>query len=99
MGVALLNIRNDQGKHAKTSRIRQSHAGRNGRDVLKYQTQVMRRSRHRAPPLTPWDWLVFGLLIPAKRRTKAAIVLKPSSFSRSHQALTRTRPGPAIERA
>ena len=42
-------------------------------------------------------------LIPAKRRAKAAIVLKPSSFSRFHQALvrckyrrlhtTRTRPG------
>ncbi|MGH8603181.1 MAG: hypothetical protein ACREXR_10530 [Gammaproteobacteria bacterium] len=29
--------------------------------AVKHQRQVMSRSRHRAPPLTPWDRLVFGL--------------------------------------
>ena len=29
--------------------------------AVKHQLQVMNRSRHRAPRLTPWDRLVFGL--------------------------------------
>ena len=28
---------------------------------VKHQLQVMNRSRHRAPRLTPWDRLVFAL--------------------------------------
>ena len=77
--------------------------------AVKHQLHVMSRSRRRAPRLTPWDRLVFGLCaccIPMKRFEKCAIILKPSSFTRFHQALVcskyrwlyspgkRARPGP-----
>ncbi|MGH8509910.1 MAG: helix-turn-helix domain-containing protein [Gammaproteobacteria bacterium] len=62
--------------------------------AVKHQLQVMNRSRQRAPRLTPWDRLVFGLCawcLPKKRRAKCAIILKPSSFTRFHQALVRCK--------
>ncbi len=62
--------------------------------AVRHQLQVINRSRQRAPRLTPWDRLVFGLCawyIPKKRRAKCAIVLKPSSFTRFHQALVRCK--------
>jgi|GEM_PF-1419841 len=61
--------------------------------AVKHQLQVMNRSR-RLPRLTPWDRLVFGLCawcIPTKRRAKCAVILKPSSFTRFHQALVRCK--------
>ncbi len=48
--------------------------------------------RRRAPRLTPWDRLVFGLCaawIPLKRLAKCAVILKPASFTRFHRALVR----------
>ncbi len=60
--------------------------------AVKHQLQVMNRSRRRSPRLTPWDRLVFALcawFIPLKRRAKCAVVLKPSSLTRFHQALVR----------
>ena len=62
--------------------------------AVKHQLQVMNRSRQRAPRLTPWDRLVFGLCawcIPTKRRARCAVILKPSSFTRFHQALVRCK--------
>ena len=62
--------------------------------AVKHQLHVMSRSRRRAPRLTPWDRLVFGLCaccIPMKRFAKCAIILKPSSFTRFHQALVRCK--------
>ena len=60
--------------------------------AVKHQLHVMSRSRRRAPRLTPWDRLVFGLYaccISMKRFAKCAVVLKPSRFTRFHQALVR----------
>ncbi len=62
--------------------------------AVKHQLQVMNRSRCRAPRLTPWDRLAFGLCawcIPMKRRAKCVVILKPSSFTRFHQALVRCK--------
>ena len=62
--------------------------------AVKHQLQVMNRSRQRASRLTPWDRLVFGLCawcIPTKRRAKCVVILKPSSFTRFHQALVRCK--------
>ena len=58
--------------------------------AVKHHLQVTNRSRRRAPRLTPWDRLAFGLCarcIPMKRRAKCVVILKPSSFTRFHQAL------------
>ena len=58
-------------------------------DTVKHQLQVVDRSRCRAPRLTPWDRLVFGLCaccIPIKRLAKCAVILKPS-IMRFHRAL------------
>ena len=62
--------------------------------AVKHQLQVMNRTRRRAPRLTPWDRLVFGLCaawIPLKRLAKCAVVLKPSSFTRFHRTLVRCK--------
>ena len=62
--------------------------------AVKHQLQVMDRSRHRAPRLTPWDRLVFELCaccIPIKRLAKCAVILKPSSVMRFHRALVRCK--------
>ena len=62
--------------------------------AVKHQLQVINRTRRRAPRLTPWDRLIFGLCaawIPLKRLAKCAVILKPSSFMRFHQALVRCK--------
>ena len=62
--------------------------------AVRHQLQVMTRSRRRAPRLTPWDRLLFGLCaccIPVKRFAKCAVILKPSSFTRFHQTLVRCK--------
>ncbi len=62
--------------------------------AVKHQLQVINRTRRRVPRLTPWDRVVFGLCaawIPVKRLAKCAVVLKPSSFTRFHQALVRCK--------
>lgn len=62
--------------------------------AVKHQLQVINRTRRRAPTMTPWDRLVFGLCaawIPPKRLAKCAVVLKPSSFTQFHRALVRCK--------
>jgi putative transposase len=55
---------------------------------------VVQRRRKRAPRLTSWDRLLFGLCslwLSPNRRTKVSIVLRPSSFQRFHEALVRCK--------
>jgi putative transposase len=77
--------------------------------LLKHQLLILNRSRKRAPHLTPWDRLLLGfgsLFVHPERIQRIAVALKPSTFPRFHQALTklkyhllyasgcRRRPGP-----
>src|SRR2546430_4059350 len=77
--------------------------------LLKHQPLILNRSRQRAPPLRLSDRLVAGwcaLLMRPSRLIRSAIVLKPSTLLRLHQALRnrkyrglfssqqRRRPGP-----
>jgi putative transposase len=77
--------------------------------ALKHQLLIIKRGRRRAPILTPWDRLLLGvctLLASPKRLSKMAVILKPSTLLRFHQALVkrkyrllyspkqRCRPGP-----
>ena len=62
--------------------------------ALKHQLLVLQRRRKRAPRLTPWDRLFFGLCshwLSPQRQTKTSIVLRPSTFTRFHQALVRCK--------
>ncbi|MDH3317897.1 MAG: helix-turn-helix domain-containing protein, partial [Gammaproteobacteria bacterium] len=62
--------------------------------ALKHQLLVVQRRRKRAPRLTPWDRLFFGLCshwLSPRRQTKTSIVLRPSTFTRFHQALVRCK--------
>jgi transposase InsO family protein len=77
--------------------------------LLKQQLLILNRSRNRAPRLTPWVRLLFGIvafLVSAQRLPKIAILIKPSTLLRFHRALIqrkyrllftprgRQRPGP-----
>src|SRR5450631_3911191 len=77
--------------------------------LLKHQLLVLSRSRKRAPRLTPWDRLLFGVgtfIVSPKRLPKIAIGIRPSTLLRFHRALiqrkyrllftpaARRRPGP-----
>src|SRR5450631_4853613 len=77
--------------------------------LLKHQLLILNRSRKRAPRLTPWDRLLFGVgafIVSPKRLPKIAIAIRPSTLLRFHRALiqrkyrllftprTRQRPGP-----
>ena len=77
--------------------------------LLKHQLLILNRSRKRAPRLTPWDRLLFGVgafLVSPKRLPKIAIGIRPSTLLRFHRALiqrkyrllftprARQRPGP-----
>src|SRR5471030_3127650 len=77
--------------------------------LLKHQLLILNRSRDRAPSLTPWDRLLFGIgafLVSAQRLPKIAILIKPATLLRFHRALIqrkyrmlftprgRQRPGP-----
>src|SRR5450631_356767 len=58
--------------------------------LLKHQLLVFSRSRKRAPSLTPWDRLLFGIgafMVSPKRLPKIAIGIKPSTLLRFHRAL------------
>src|SRR5690242_18292532 len=62
--------------------------------ALRHQLLVLQRRRKRAPRLSPWDRLCFGLYslwLSPNRRAKVSIVLRPSSFVRFHQALVRCK--------
>jgi putative transposase len=77
--------------------------------LLKHQLLILNQSRKRAPRLTPWDRLLFGIgafLISPQRVPKIAILIRPSTLLRFHRALiqrkyrllftprVRQRPGP-----
>jgi putative transposase len=77
--------------------------------LLKYQLLILNRSRNRAPRLTPWARLLFGIgafLVSAQRLPKIAIAIKPATLLRFHRTLIqrkyrmlftprdRQRPGP-----
>jgi putative transposase len=77
--------------------------------LLKHQLLILNRSRNRAPRLTPWALLLFGIgafPVSAQRLPKVAVVIKPSTLLRFHRALIqrkyrllftprgRQRPGP-----
>jgi putative transposase len=59
--------------------------------LLKHQLLILRRARRRAPNLRFADRLLFGLgslLLGPRRLFRTAIVIKPSTLLRCHQALT-----------
>ena len=77
--------------------------------LLKHQLIVLNRARNRAPRLTAWDRLLFGIgafWVAPNRLPKIAIGIRPSTLLRFHRALiqrkyrllftprTRQRPGP-----
>lgn len=62
--------------------------------ALRHQLLVLQRRRQRAPRLSSWDRLFFGLYslwLSPNRRTKVSIVLRPSTFVRFHEALVRCK--------
>lgn len=62
--------------------------------ALKQQLLVLQQGRKSAPRTTPWDRLFFGLYslwLSAKRRRRIAIVFRPSTFRRFHEALVRCK--------
>jgi putative transposase len=62
--------------------------------AVKHQLLIMKRTRRRAPNMTPWDRLAFGvcaLLVSRKRLRKMAVILKPSTLLQFHQALVKRK--------
>jgi hypothetical protein len=58
--------------------------------LLKHQLLILNRSRNRAPRLTPWARLLFGVvvcLVAPNRLPKIAIGIRPSTLLRFHRAL------------
>ena len=58
--------------------------------LLKHQLLVINRSRRRAPKLTPFDRALMGLcslLMNPARIHKSAIILKPATLLKFHDAL------------
>ena len=78
--------------------------------LLKHQLIVLNRARNRAPRLTAWDRLLFGIgafWVAPNRLPKIAIGIRPSTLLRFHRALIqrtyrllftpRTRQRPALK--
>lgn len=62
--------------------------------LLKPQLLILRRSRRRAPNLRSSDRLLFGLgslCLSPRRLVHTAILIKPSTLLRCHQALTKLK--------
>ena len=62
--------------------------------AIKQQLVVLNRGRKRAPPLTTFDRFFFGLLVPfmgTQRIKKIAVLLKPATILRFHQALVQQK--------
>ena len=62
--------------------------------LLKHQLLTLRRSRKRAPKLTPWDRLLvaFGsAFVSPARISRIAITLRPSTFLAFHRALAKLK--------
>src|SRR5207249_11845420 len=67
--------------------------------LLKHQLLILNRSRQRAPPLRLSDRLVAGwcaLLMRPSRLIRSAIVLKPSTLLRLHQAPEEPKVSPPL---
>jgi hypothetical protein len=62
--------------------------------LLKHQLAVSSRARRRAPNLNSFDRLIFGLgslFVPTSRLPKLAVILKPGTLLRFHEALKRRK--------
>ena len=62
--------------------------------LLKHQLIISSRARRRAPNLNSFDRFVFGLgslFIPASRFPRLAVILKPRTLLRFHEALKRRK--------
>src|SRR5271157_2179096 len=62
--------------------------------AVKHQLLIMKRSQRRARNLTSWDRLMLGfytLLVSPKRLRKMAVITKPSTLLRLHQALVKCK--------
>jgi putative transposase len=62
--------------------------------AVKHQLLIMKRSQRRAPNLTSSDRLMLGfytLLVRSKRMRKMAVITKPSTLLRLHQALVKRK--------
>ena len=62
--------------------------------AVKHQLLIMKRSQRRAPSLPSWDRLMLGfypLLVSPKRLRKIAVITKPSTLLRLHQALVKRK--------
>ena len=62
--------------------------------LLKHQLVISRRARRRAPNLNSFDRFIFGLgslFVPASRLPKLAVILKPRTLLRFHEALKRRK--------
>jgi putative transposase len=60
--------------------------------LLKHQLVISSRAWRRAPNLTSFDRFVLGLgslFVPASRFPKLAVILKPRTLFRFHEALTK----------
>jgi putative transposase len=58
--------------------------------LLKHQLIVLNRARNRAPRLTAWDRLLFGIgtfWVAPNRLPKIAVGIRPSTLLRFHRAL------------
>ena len=62
--------------------------------MLKHQFLISSRARRRAPNLNSFDRLLLGLgslFVPASRIPKLAVILKPKTLLRFHEALKRRK--------
>ena len=62
--------------------------------LLKHQLVISSRGRRRAPNLNSFDRFVFGfgsLFVPASRLPKLAVILKPRTLLRFHEALKKRK--------
>jgi putative transposase len=62
--------------------------------LLKHQLIIGNRARRRAPNLNSFDRLVLGLgslFVPANRLSKIAVILKPRTLLKFHEALKRRK--------
>ncbi len=62
--------------------------------LLKHQLLILNRSRRRAPTLAPVDRIYLGwlsLFLSPRRWLRAAVVIKPSTLLRFHQALMKRK--------
>src|SRR5436305_7660168 len=62
--------------------------------LLKHQLVISSRARRRAPNLTSFDRFVLGLgslFVPASRFPKLAVILKPRTLLRFHEALKKRK--------